>query len=126
MSRLSKMHVNALRSRLTTLLELARAEIRQSGAAPPEGEAHPSQSRDETAEMFRQQEVRSIETTIDQRRLAEIEAALAQIERGTYGICTDCGEPIRAERLQAQPWAVRCATCQNLREASWAELKSKR
>ncbi|QGG95538.1 TraR/DksA family transcriptional regulator [Actinomarinicola tropica] len=35
----------------------------------------------------------------------EIEAALARIDDGTYGICTVSGEPIPKERLEAIPWA---------------------
>lgn len=36
--------------------------------------------------------------------LAEVEAALARIEAGTYGICEATGIPIDAERLRAVPW----------------------
>jgi RNA polymerase-binding protein DksA len=37
--------------------------------------------------------------------LAAIEAALARIEDGTYGICRRCGRPIAPERLEALPYA---------------------
>jgi DnaK suppressor protein len=40
--------------------------------------------------------------------LAEIEAALARIEDGTYGLCSACGKPIAAERLEAVPYATLC------------------
>jgi DnaK suppressor protein len=40
--------------------------------------------------------------------LTEIDAALARIEEGTYGICLRCGEPIGQERLEALPWATLC------------------
>jgi RNA polymerase-binding transcription factor DksA len=36
----------------------------------------------------------------------EINAALARIDAGTYGICTASGEPIPKERLEAIPWAA--------------------
>jgi RNA polymerase-binding transcription factor DksA len=35
----------------------------------------------------------------------EIDAALAKIDGGTYGICEVSGEPIPKERLEAIPWA---------------------
>ncbi len=40
--------------------------------------------------------------------LADIDAALARIDAGTYGICVRCGKPIDAERLEARPWATLC------------------
>ena len=40
--------------------------------------------------------------------LAEIDAALARIEDGTYGRCERCGKEIGAERLEALPWATLC------------------
>ena len=40
--------------------------------------------------------------------LAEIDAALARIENGTYGVCARCGQPIGPERLEALPWATLC------------------
>ncbi len=41
-----------------------------------------------------------------------IEQALAAMEQGTYGECSECGTEIEFERLQAIPWAVRCHDCQ--------------
>ena len=35
-----------------------------------------------------------------------IDAALARIERGTYGICVHSGQPIPQERQEAIPWAA--------------------
>jgi DnaK suppressor protein len=43
--------------------------------------------------------------------LQEIDAALSQIDEGTYGICTNCGKPIPEERLDALPWAALCIDC---------------
>jgi RNA polymerase-binding protein DksA len=48
--------------------------------------------------------------------LADIDAALKRIEGGTYGICTNCGEPIAVERLEALPWATLCIDCKRDRE----------
>lgn len=39
--------------------------------------------------------------------------ALSRIERGTYGLCADCGHPIPDGRLDARPEAARCVTCQS-------------
>lgn len=40
--------------------------------------------------------------------LSEIEAALGRVENDTYGICVKCGQTIRPERLEANPWASLC------------------
>lgn len=46
-----------------------------------------------------------------QRELDETDAAIAGYVDGTYGVCTDCGEPIPAARLAARPTATRCVGC---------------
>jgi len=48
----------------------------------------------------------------DVDELALVEAALQRLDAGTYGDCTDCGEPIPLARLWVQPAATRCAHCQ--------------
>src|SRR3954466_1794198 len=40
--------------------------------------------------------------------LKDIDAALLRIESGTYGVCSDCGNRIPEERLEARPWATLC------------------
>ena len=43
--------------------------------------------------------------------LTGVDAALARVADGTYGICAGCGEPIDPRRLEASPYAVQCADC---------------
>jgi len=47
----------------------------------------------------------------DAKILQAIEEALWRIEKGTYGVCRDCGEPIAPARLRAIPWTRVCITC---------------
>ena len=47
----------------------------------------------------------------DAKILQAIEEALKRIEKATYGICRDCGEPIAEARLNAIPWTRVCITC---------------
>jgi RNA polymerase-binding transcription factor len=44
-------------------------------------------------------------------RLGQIEAAVARIDAGTYGLCSGCGAPIGTERLAARPAASTCIGC---------------
>ena len=50
-----------------------------------------------------------------QRTLAEVEAAIHRIDRGTYGVCESCGEDIPEARLRALPWARYCVKCADRR-----------
>jgi RNA polymerase-binding transcription factor len=47
----------------------------------------------------------------DAKILQAIEEALSRIDKGAYGVCRDCGEPIAAARLKAIPWTRVCITC---------------
>lgn len=40
--------------------------------------------------------------------------AIDRIEKGEYGICQMCGEPIGDERLKAVPYTALCVDCANL------------
>lgn len=46
-----------------------------------------------------------------ERRLQEVEQALARVDSGTYGYCTVCGRGIPLERLRALPAAASCVAC---------------
>jgi DnaK suppressor protein len=45
------------------------------------------------------------------RELQQIDAALARIDAGEYGICSDCGQEIDPRRLAALPYALLCTEC---------------
>jgi len=53
----------------------------------------------------------------DAKILQAIEEALFRLEKGTYGICRDCGDPIAAARLEAIPWTRVCITCKQKQNA---------
>src|SRR6266705_1425086 len=47
----------------------------------------------------------------DAKILQAIEEALSRLDKGTYGVCRDCGEMIAEARLNAIPWTRSCITC---------------
>ena len=53
----------------------------------------------------------------DAKIMQAIEEALARIEKGTYGVCRDCGDPIAHARLEAIPWTRVCITCKEKQNA---------
>ncbi|MDW7746338.1 TraR/DksA family transcriptional regulator [Halomonas sp.] len=49
----------------------------------------------------------------DRRQLAirRIDAALARLDRGTFGECVECGEWIAVKRLEWDPTVLKCIDC---------------
>jgi RNA polymerase-binding transcription factor DksA len=54
----------------------------------------------------------------EQGTLDLINEALVRMERGTFGQCAECGEPISKSRLQAIPYARHCIRCARKLEGS--------
>ncbi|MDZ7260700.1 MAG: TraR/DksA family transcriptional regulator [candidate division KSB1 bacterium] len=50
------------------------------------------------------------------KELREIDFALSKIERGTYGLCENCENPISEERLEAIPTTRLCLECKKTEE----------
>jgi RNA polymerase-binding protein DksA len=57
----------------------------------------------------------------DARELAAVNAALARLARGTYGVCIDCGGEIGYQRLEVQPGAARCIDCETQHERRYSQ-----
>jgi len=53
----------------------------------------------------------------DAKILQAIDEALQRIDKGIFGICRDCGEPIAEARLNAIPWTRVCITCKEKQKA---------
>lgn len=62
--------------------------------------------------------IRTLDRELQEMR--DIDAAVARMDTGEYGVCLDCGEPIQLARLSAYPTARRCLICQRHYEASHA------
>jgi DnaK suppressor protein len=57
----------------------------------------------------------------DVAELRSLEAARSRMEDGSYGVCSSCGIDIPFARLQANPSAERCITCQEKFEKTYAQ-----
>lgn len=44
-------------------------------------------------------------------QLDDVDAALAKVDAGTYGICNKCGRDIGEARLEFRPMSVLCIDC---------------
>jgi RNA polymerase-binding protein DksA len=106
---------NILRSRLEGEKKRLLAELEQikASATPTDErrEGSPFGKREEEATEALELEKRlALEKRINEQ-LADIEHALHKFERGTYGLCDNCGQPIDPARLEALPQASSCMQC---------------
>ena len=77
-------------------------------------EGSPFGKREEEATETLELEKRLVLENRIRQELAGIEHALDKLEKGTYGMCDNCGKPIAPERLEALPQASLCMDCKAL------------
>ena len=108
-----------LRELLIDRLRELRLEVAAADQARREADAgafHEVSDRKDEAAQRQLADLDGAQLRRDLDEMAQVEAALQRLEGGTYGRCTDCGEPIFPQRLRVQPAAPRCASCQAARE----------
>jgi len=106
-----KDRLQSMRDELLATHEQASDEL----AMAPEDRGEdttPSQHPADVADDLDRRELLVARHEIDSRALAEVDAALARIDAGSYWICIDCGREIPRERLDALPQATRDIGCE--------------
>lgn len=105
-------HKEQLEAKRNTLLAQI-AELRGGTISRVEAAAeHLEQLQDRDAQATTERETEFALEEHELHELAIIDAALARVEAGTYGECTDCGIDIPEPRLTVAPEAARCIHCQ--------------
>ena len=94
------------KSELERLIEFTSRETDASSDLEGEGDV-----ADLGSDLLEREQAASIRESV-QERLVETVRALERLEKGTYGICEVCGEPIPRARLEARPEARYCVTHQ--------------
>lgn len=79
---------------------IARRDIATDDENDPEGPAIAVQ-RSEASAMLAQ----------SRQHLDEVDAAIAKLADGTFGLCERCGREIPLARLNARPHAAHCINC---------------
>lgn len=74
-------------------------------------DSHQSKDWEELAVEREEDEVLEGMGLSGQQELRMIDAALARMDDGDYGICTKCGKDISAERLDVLPYTPFCRDC---------------
>lgn len=122
MPHLPEPQIAALQVQLAAREAELRAEVRAIDVEKQESPASvPMSHVDDLGALGEQrtrEAIRHAEQARDIEELRAIATAKARIDKGLYGQCVDCGEDIALARLQAQPAALRCLTCQARYESS--------
>jgi RNA polymerase-binding protein DksA len=98
--------LKAEREQMLVTLERLRKTLR-SEVDPATDEGDPNFAEHEKVVAL----VQSLE-----RKLASIDHALRQAQKGSYGICERCGEPIDPARLEVVPETTLCLKCKMIAE----------
>lgn len=95
-------------------LEQERATLAQQGQGDAARPVVLDQSRVGRLSRMDAMQMQEMAAAVDRRgqaRMLRIEAALARIEAGEYGLCLSCEEPIAPRRLDSDPTATLCIAC---------------
>lgn len=92
--------------------ELARSE--QGRYLELAGRVH-DRGDEAVADLLDDLEIAALDRHVHRVRL--VEAAMAAIDQGRYGLCRACGAQIGSARLNAEPAAERCIDCQTAVES---------
>ncbi len=77
-----------------------------------------SLAMEDQAPLMHDQFVALRQHRMDRRKLKLIDAALERLDRGEFGLCAECEDPIPVKRLNVVPWAACCVPCQDRTDAS--------
>jgi DnaK suppressor protein len=103
------------RQKLIAWRDSILAESRETLAAlQNESENHPDMADRASSETDRAIELRARDR--QRKVIGKIEAALSRIEDGSYGYCSETGEPISLRRLDARPIATLSVEAQERHE----------
>jgi DnaK suppressor protein len=110
---LSEEQEEELRGRLGEMVaELERGLDDSAGAAAPVVLDQSSVGRLSRMDAMQQQAMAKATREKARLRLGQCRVALSAFERGEYGLCRKCEEPIGYPRLSAKPEAPFCLECQ--------------
>ncbi len=101
--------LNKRREELRWLIHDALIASKRQDYIEIAGSVHDA-GEESVAELLADMSLSTLDREVDELR--DVEAALARVADGVYGKCTDCGDDIGRERLDAYPTAKRCLTCQ--------------
>ena len=77
-----------------------------------------AEGQNDNAQLWEVSDVRDDLDAQGASELDQVNQALARLDAGEYGVCTDCEKPIAEARLKALPYATLCIQCAEEAERS--------
>jgi RNA polymerase-binding protein DksA len=108
--------IDSLRHRLLARRASIIGRVMRTDELGQSGENEPATEVEEEAQDLNRARLMA---QLEERGRAEINAidvAIGRIERGDYGFCENCEEPIDVARLEVLPTARLCTTCAETNE----------
>lgn len=106
--------LQSMRSGLLAQIAAQRGGVMSRAESAAERFGHPE---DSPAQVATERDLAFAVNEHETSELIAIDAALARIDDGTFGECTECGVKLPLARLNAAPDAARCIPCQEKAEA---------
>lgn len=103
----------AQRTELRELLDARRTELLAQMQQNRENLAPPSEDEGAVVQRNVAREVDQTLSDIDAADLVRIDHALARMDEGGYGECSECGCAIPFERLRIEPQTQHCVACKS-------------
>jgi RNA polymerase-binding protein DksA len=99
-----------LKAQLVEELQLLKDQLAQLPIQDGRGLGYGNHMADDATAAFEQARELALRQNLE-RTLRQVEHALRRFEKGTYGICEECGQQIDPERLDVLPYAALCLNC---------------
>ncbi|HEV3468640.1 MAG TPA: TraR/DksA family transcriptional regulator [Pyrinomonadaceae bacterium] len=113
---MDKRKVKMYRDRLLARRESLFSQVTEAELSSRERDLEATQDPADMAANAYTKELLISMSANDRMLLQLIDEALGRVEKGEYGECVNCGEPVQEKRLDAVPWARYCLKCQDLQE----------
>ena len=107
----------SFRKRLEEERERLTAEVERLGVTEQDNPGYSTHIADDATEVYENAKNHALRKNL-QRLLGQVNDAMTKFDKGTYGLCDDCGGSIDRARLKALPYATLCLQCQRQRERS--------
>ncbi|MGB5696756.1 MAG: TraR/DksA family transcriptional regulator [Polyangiales bacterium] len=92
--------------------------VQRVGATQSTERREVATGQNDSAQLWEVSDIRDDLDSQAATELDQVNQALARLDAGEYGLCTECDEPIAEAGLKALPYATLCIQCAEAAEGS--------